>query len=364
MNHSSILENIIIVSPVVKIWTGQVKLQEHDIKLGDGGKLPPEEVAQLGMKKVFDPSKLAVFSALKTEARRYLEGIGMPFLNGFALPADKEQDVIRELSRIEHAFFAEKDNLLNSFNKSVEQWVAKQPEYEAIIRAGVPAVDRVKKRIDFEFSVFKIAGAENEEAHGKMAQKVANLGDDLFSEVTKDASEFYKKYLSGKTSVNKATKRSILPLRDKVAGLVFLNEKLRTLIKLLDEVLRAYDLAPQKGRYLDGSDFARINSIIMILADREKIDAYSKENAVAESEAPAADPVAQVLPAEGNASEIGKKQDDLTLAFERYLHDKSSEEHLDAELPASTDKSCLHKVNLKESAAGAKPVRQQTFGFF
>ena len=64
------LSNISILNLDFDIWSGKVKLKASDIRLGAGGEIPPEKLAQLGQKKVINSDKLRPFLRLKTSARR------------------------------------------------------------------------------------------------------------------------------------------------------------------------------------------------------------------------------------------------------------------------------------------------------
>ena len=63
MNMNEILSKLVVVSLSISLWTGRKKLSPEDLGL-DFSKLPPEKLATLGSKKICDPEKLAVFSAI------------------------------------------------------------------------------------------------------------------------------------------------------------------------------------------------------------------------------------------------------------------------------------------------------------
>ena len=97
MSHHDIdnLGNLVVVQSDFNIWSGQTRLVTKDIHLGVGGELPPNDLAQLGCKKICPPSELKCFSRLKTHTRRYLLSIGLKFMNGFAVPVALIDDVTK-----------------------------------------------------------------------------------------------------------------------------------------------------------------------------------------------------------------------------------------------------------------------------
>ncbi|KZL22669.1 DUF3150 domain-containing protein [Pseudovibrio sp. Ad37] len=360
MSDVQILKNISVVSADFKIWTGQVKLRADDVQLGDGGQLPPEKIAMLGQKKIFDPSRLSCFSKLKTEANRYLASFGIPFLNGFAIPAGRENDVLRDLEQIKRNFYSEKEKLLTSYNQDVEAWILENPGYEDIIRKGVLSLENVKNRIEFEFNIFKVTGTENDASHRKMEAKVAGLGEDLFSEVVRDAGLFYDKNLSGKTEVHKTSKRTIIKIRDKVAGLVFLNGKLRVLLNLLDEVIAAYDRASgkKKGSNLGGENFAKVNSIISILADSDKIQAYCESCQVSseqDADEEKSDPEVSPLEPAAEIQQPTQVENDIALDFEKFVAEATDSQKEEVTPKPDAQDSYLHKMHIVQPDEAAQP---------
>ena len=61
---NSTLDKVVCVSLDTHIWTARKKLRPEDLPLA-AGTLPPEEVASLGSKRVFDPKKIADVQQLK-----------------------------------------------------------------------------------------------------------------------------------------------------------------------------------------------------------------------------------------------------------------------------------------------------------
>ncbi|MDW1951120.1 DUF3150 domain-containing protein, partial [Vibrio sp. 812(2023)] len=150
VNH---LQSLCVIHVDFDIWSGQTRLSASDLKLGEGGEIPPEKVAQLGSKKICDPAKLKGFHRLKTETRRLLLKFGMPFMNGFAVPVSKTDEICNKLNDINFQFNQLKQDFIKGYNKAVDEWCQENPEYERAIRAGALPKETVEERIGFEYQV-------------------------------------------------------------------------------------------------------------------------------------------------------------------------------------------------------------------
>ena len=81
-----ILDQMVLVKVDATIYGARKKLKVEDLMLVDGSKLPPEDLASLGSKRLLDPDQLSVFNRLKKEAERICLRIGTRFLGGYAIP--------------------------------------------------------------------------------------------------------------------------------------------------------------------------------------------------------------------------------------------------------------------------------------
>ena len=102
MSHAAtiILDQVVLVKVEANIYGARKKLKKEDLVLANGSKLPPEDLASLGSKRLLDPDQLTVFNRLKKEADRICLRIGTRFLGGYAIPTAAAPDIIAELERI------------------------------------------------------------------------------------------------------------------------------------------------------------------------------------------------------------------------------------------------------------------------
>ena len=57
-----ILERVVLVKVEANIYGARKKLKKEDLVLADGSKLPPEDLASLGSKRVLDPDEVFLTS--------------------------------------------------------------------------------------------------------------------------------------------------------------------------------------------------------------------------------------------------------------------------------------------------------------
>ncbi|HCJ6891787.1 DUF3150 domain-containing protein [Vibrio parahaemolyticus] len=269
------LENLCVINADFDIWSGQTRLSASDFKLGAGGEIPPEKIAQLGSKKICDPAKLKGFHRLKTETRRFLLSYGMPFMNGYAVPVAKTDEICAKLDKIDVEVQQLKHEFVTGYNNAVDEWCRENPEYETAIRAGALPREEVEKRIGFEYQVFMVQPTQDEQSAHRLNRKVEELGDDLIAEVVNDANDFYNKRLAGKMHVATATGATLKNLRDKVDGLSFLNSAFTPLVSLLDQTLAGYEKHGAGKRNIEGMFVFQIMAAVLIMCDRKRIQEYA-----------------------------------------------------------------------------------------
>lgn len=266
------LDRLAILRLDFNIWSGQVKLDDPDIKLGEGGKLPPKDLVELGRKAVIDKDHLRPFHRMKTRARRLCLSHGMPFLNGFAIPLGRIDTISCELDKVAAEMRDLKAAFLDSYDDSINDWVLKNPEYAQAIRAGVQPRAVVERRIDFGYQVYQIAPVNQEEAR-KLNDLADGLVDDLLKEIVEEANAFFHNALKGRDGCQLATRNTLLRLSDKVEGLSFLDRRFLSVVDILRQALSGY--AGASGKLIQGEPFYRIFSAVLVLSSRDKIQAYA-----------------------------------------------------------------------------------------
>lgn len=272
---SKILQELVVVHADYDVWSGEVRLAEADIKLGVGGELPPDRVAKLGSKSICDPRALKVFRSLKGATRRMLQGYGLPFLTGWAIPRARLGEVLQRLDADRQKFNQAKQAFLGGYEASIEAWIAANPGYEQAIRSAVLEREDVARRLDFTYQVFHIQPVSGEPAaEQRLTEQASGLAGALLREIEQDAQVFYERYLRGRAEVRAYTRRSLLSLAAKVDGLSFLSSLFGPLVALLRDTARGYAQHAVHGR-IGAPFFFQIHSAVLILMDAQRMREYA-----------------------------------------------------------------------------------------
>lgn len=270
MTHTAqiILDNVVLVKVEANIYGARKKLKKEDLMLADGTKLPPEDLASLGSKRLLDPDKLSVFNRLKKEAERICLRIGTRFLGGYAIPCESAPAMITELERIALEFAQAKADFLAGYDTAVKDWVVRHPEFADILEKAVDSVEFVATRLSFDYLMVSIGLPEAlpEKDIARLESKVASLSEQMFYEIAVDANQLIEQSLLGKEQVTRHALRPIKRMRDKLDGLGFLDYRVAPVVSTLDALLNRI---PSKGA-IDGSLLQEIFATALLLADPDK----------------------------------------------------------------------------------------------
>ena len=263
-----ILEQMVLVKVEANIYGARKKLKKEDLMLADGTKLPPEDLASLGSKRLLDPDKLSVFNRLKKEAERICLRIGTRFLGGYAIPGDSATDIIAELERIALDFTAAKMEFLAGYDAAVSDWVVRHPEFADIIEKAVDSVEFVSTRLSFDYLMVTVGLPAALPAADivRLETKIGSLSEQMFYEIAVDAHLFIEQSLIGKDQVTRNALRPIKRMRDKLDGLGFLDYRVAPVVSTIDDLLSRI---PSKGA-IEGSILQEIFATAMLLADPVK----------------------------------------------------------------------------------------------
>lgn len=347
------LNQLCVVSPVFNIWSGKTRLEASDIKLGDGGEIPPEKLASLGNKKICDPADLAIFHSLKSQIRRLLSHYGLRFMNGYAIPQGKLSYVEAQLEIIQRKFDDRRQYFLDNYDLAVEKWIEENPEFADSIRRGIMPLDVVSERIKFTYTIYNI-NPVNEQSANQLSRQVDALTSDLYSEIETEAEAFYQSYLNGKSYLNASTKASLEKLFDKVDGLSFMNASLDPLAKLLKDTINGFDVHKVKNR-IEAPFLYQVCSVVLICADQEKIHGY------ADGSVKVGNVYSAGLDDDDDLPETVAPQDLLTLPVESEADEVAVAPQVDSEEPIeevapATEEDAEEESPVTDVAPSAKPT--------
>lgn len=288
---TKIAESMMLVHLDFDIWTGKTRLEAADLKLGDGGEIPPQDVASLGTKTICSREHLKGFHRLKTQARRLMLDHGLPLMNGYAVPLSAIDEITKKLNEIELEFEQLRQQFLQNYHHAVDDWAENNPAYAGAIRSGTLPYSVVESRIGFDYQMFQIQPANSDNAVAeRLGQKLGTLGDDLISEINTEANTFYNEKIRGKNAVGINTRLTLKNLRNKVDGLSFLNSAFAPLVGLLDETIAGYaDHAD--GRHIKHPFLYQLTACVMVMCSRQHIEDYANGKTFVGSESLYVSPV-------------------------------------------------------------------------
>ena len=156
-NDMALIGKIVVVVPRFTQWTGTRAMHEGDYTIGTGGQLPPKEVTKsLGLKAIIDTQELRVFDRIKHKAEVLLEGCGVKYLSGWAIPQDKADEVFKALDALVEQYSMEKADFLSRYDALVKDWADKNPSFSKEIMEGKLDVNVVSERISAGYETFRL----------------------------------------------------------------------------------------------------------------------------------------------------------------------------------------------------------------
>lgn len=285
---NQVLQGLIVIALDITLWSGRKKLRPEDL---GGVALPPDKLASLGSKRIYDPDSLCIFATLKRQAERACSEVGVRFLGGYAVPETKLDDLYVELERIQTAFEKAKTHFLSSYDSKLADWLEEAGEWREIVARAVEPGSAIVSKLACGFTAYKVGMPEDIKAVATIEKQIGGLADQLIREVSKAALDAYEDSFKGRTEVTRKALRPLKAIQDKLTGLAFVApEKISGITTNVEAALNA---VPKTGP-IEGAVLMGLVGALTELAD---IDGFVAAAEKAEAEAP-------VLP----AAEAKKKQ--------------------------------------------------------
>lgn len=233
-----LLENLVVFMLDIHLWSGRKKLRPEDLALNgiDINKLPPGTLASLGSKRIIGLEAIAPFAALKREAEKLCLAQGVRFLGGYAVPIEAAEALAEKLTELRLRFESAREELLLTYDTEVHRWVRENPpQWAPVIRAAIEPATSVHRALQFNFAPMAVsspAGMPEE-----LDQQAAGLFGQLCHEVRVAAKNAFESSYVGRSSVTRKALRPIAAIRQKLAGLCFLDPEIVDTLAAIDDTL-------------------------------------------------------------------------------------------------------------------------------
>ncbi len=262
---TSVLSDIVAVQLHVSQWTGRKKLADTDLSLN--GEVPPKEIINLGSKHTTDPEALKVFNTIKRRMERACLSVGIPFLGGYAVPSHKADELAKMLNQFVGQYELEKTAYLQKHESIQTDWIKKFPTYENILVKALTPTSDVEKRINANFSMFKVQSAQSAiTVDAGLSNQVDSLGETLDADILKSSRKLLDS-LTGAIQPNQTNVASLRKLREKVEGLAFLNGRFSKLVNKIKQVEAAM---PITGK-LNTDEVHKLSGLLYRMSDEDKL---------------------------------------------------------------------------------------------
>jgi hypothetical protein len=342
------LDNVVATSLTFSVWTGRKVLADDDLSLN--GEVPPKEIINLGSKHTTDPKALKVFNTLKRRAERACLRVGIPFLGGYAIPADKADNLAKDLAKITAEYEAEKQAYLAKHESIQDEWIAKFPQYEAILRKALTPVEVVDQRIRASFSMYRISSTNVvSSVQTGLDDEVDALTGTLDDDILKTANKLAES-LSNAINPNQTNVNGLKALREKVEGLAFLNGKFA---KLVQEIRYTESLMPVAGK-LNPQDVNTLSGLLYRMSEPTRLAALMSN--ISASQAPASLPETTTSKTEVNVHVEPTSEQQLPVSTTGSDSDFEFDDS-DFEFNFGGDDSLIEDAEISESA----PAMNATF---
>lgn len=265
--QNAILDQIAIVSTDISCWAGQKVMEDEDIALGDGGKLPDSTAATKGAKFLVLPKRLKPLRSSSSRNDSYLASIGLKFGKAYLIPVSKLADVLAQLEEFKTDHQKAVDEFCRNYLKYVDECANNnEAEFSSgnAIRNAAPSQDWVRNRFGYEVIHYKML-AETSQEEEKLVGQVTGLAGRLLQEIEEDA----EKFLRNKHNQKVWSDKTLSPLKrwkEKLESLAFLDQRFSSLVSLLDDAINA----PDNGI----ASFNRALAAALVMSNSVARDAY------------------------------------------------------------------------------------------
>lgn len=227
---NDVLAHSVIMSLDVSIWSGKAKLDRQELSDADG--LPPEQMATLGSKKLFNPAKLRIFNALKARATSALDAAGTKFLGGWLVPEQRFGSVRDAVDHAQGDFNKAVADFISNYQSDLDDWCRQFPEWEYNIRRAAPDTGELMRKFGFSWQAFSAAPLPMDNS---LDAAVSVLPTGIMADIAKDAASVLREnFPDGKDRYTVKALKAVVLLKDKIEGFGYVDCRFDDLARELE----------------------------------------------------------------------------------------------------------------------------------
>ena len=255
------------------LWTGEAALKPEDLDASVRAALPPKELASLGRKRVYPKGPIEALRAVRYRAYMGLRRLGVSIFDGAAYAVDPAVSprAVDMLTQVKADFEKEKAGFMSGYAVRFDDWIAGvDPKWRPAIRAALPPVQDMERRVRFGWQQFKLAEPSSPAAPGDTLQEeLASLGDSVFDQIADAAKIAWHRQNNGLKEA-KAWKRgvpdAVAALVDKARNCALFDVRLSVLADSLEAAAKAACVAAP-----DATDLCIFKGLLIAVQDPAQV---------------------------------------------------------------------------------------------
>lgn len=282
-NNVSYMDNCVYLKLDISIWTGKARLTPEDIPDAVGD-LPPETLATLGSKRIFDPQALRPFNTAKTRAFRICDQYGVRCMGGWLVDNGVLGNLTVELDRLRGEFEYSVGTFISTYEDGASNWLQQFPEWEGIIRAALPDSTAIGKKFAFRYYVLKVQTG-NHDAQDATSEAPSTAAATIAAEMARIREQVFGDDRT--TPVTSKTFSCLDTLADRCDNMSFVHTGFAHLARLL------------RSMVVNSTDVNVVRAFLTGLSTPEAVAAVTQETRIYDFETDSLDvsePVAEPAP--------------------------------------------------------------------
>lgn len=242
--------------------SGIVKLREDSVP-SELRKSMPKELFSLEA-RVFGREAIRVPSKLTNRVRSKLTRIGTPFLSGYLVAKDHEDEARHLIEDCAKEYEQWVQPFLDKIDPLIAAQCDKFPAWAEMIRRAAPTREEVERKLTFRKSSFQVCSGSEQHTED-LKGELNTLPQQIAQEFSALVEHNWTGMHSDKTS--QRFRAVLTDIRRKAKSLSYLHPKLRDLVDLIDQVM---ERIPAVG-VITGADYALLWGLRQMLLDPSEI---------------------------------------------------------------------------------------------